>query len=104
MEKTVHNCARNCWGELGCDKCEFFKPVTVANKEMVMAQILYNQWEEKRNTGKCKNYSQRCVVIGGDHHIENVISLFRYAFGHELKYYYKMPKIHRTTLRLFLFS
>ena len=69
-------------------------PVLFMTDLYLFYRLLMNFDTEKRNTGKCKNYSQRCVVIGGDHHIENVIGLSRYAFDHELKYYYKMPKIN----------
>ena len=44
MEKTVHNCARNCYRIDDCKNCDDFKSVVEKNREIQRAQELYDKW------------------------------------------------------------
>lgn len=48
MVKNPYTCARNCWGELGCDTCTHFKSVVEKNNEVERAQELFKIWKTKR--------------------------------------------------------
>lgn len=39
----------------------------------------------KRNTGECKNYSERSFVIGGAYHTENIGRLFVHYYDKKIE-------------------
>lgn len=44
-------------------------------------RLLMNFSTQKRNTGECKNYSERCLVFGGNAHMKNIATLFSRVYN-----------------------
>jgi hypothetical protein len=45
---------------------------------------------QKRNTGECKNYSERCLLFAGNLHMMNIATLFHRLYNVKFVTYKKV--------------
>ena len=48
-------------------------------------RLLMNFSTNKRNTRKCKNYSEISFIIGGEYHIVNIVTLLKHYYNENIE-------------------